>query len=68
MTHPANKAPESRASREGAYFGKYRRRHRRCNSSAWIDSKTSADFMATRKEQRQHKLNQSFIKRIRRTA
>lgn len=60
----------SRNQREGRYFGSYRRRHRRignenfdhCNYLPYEVSK--ADFKATRKEQRQHKLNQSYIRRI----
>lgn len=51
----------SRNQREGKYTGKIRRRHRR--SSDWVEPKTAADFTATRAERRQHKLNQSTIKR-----
>lgn len=60
----------SRNQREGRYFGSYRRRHRRignenfdhCNYLPYEVSE--ADFKATRKERRQHKKNQSFIRRL----
>lgn len=60
----------SRNQREGRYFGNYRRRHRRIGNENFDHSNylpyevSEADFMATRKERRQHKKNQSFIRRV----
>lgn len=60
----------SRNQREGKLYGKYRGRVRRIGTTGfdwdyYIPFETSeADFKATRKERRQHKLDQSFIRRL----
>lgn len=60
---------KSRNEREGKYHGIFRGRHRRIgtanyDSANWLPYEvTEKDFLATRKEQRQHKLNRSFIRR-----
>ena len=60
----------SRNQREGQYFGIYRGRHRRVGQVNFDHSNhlpyevTEQDFKATRKEQRQHKKNRSFIRRL----
>lgn len=59
----------SRNKREGAYYGIYRGRHRRMgkvnfDQNYWYPYEVKEqDFMATRKERRQHNLNRSFIRR-----
>lgn len=60
----------SRNAREGRYFGKWRRRHRRGMLDQWgipLETK-ECDWLATRKERRQHNKNRSLIRRLGRAA